>query len=74
MKVEKLIRQTFKAIFDHARDKVVTNIIEANSKGRTHISKEDLKALSSLVSASFDQAYSQTGNQIEKVAAEISKE
>lgn len=74
MKVEKLIRQTFKAIFDHARDKVVTNIIEANSKGRTNISKEDLKVLSSLVSASFDQAYSQTGNQIEKVAAEISKE
>lgn len=74
MNVEKLIRQTFKSIFDHARDRVVTNIAESNTKGRTTISSKDLATISALISASFDQALSQTGSQIEKVAKEISKE
>ena len=73
MNTERLVRQSFKIIFDHTRDRVITNIVEASKKERVTISNKDLAVITSLIDASFSQALSQTDNQINKLAIELDK-
>jgi len=73
MNTERLVRKSFKTIFDHARDRVITNIAEASTKGRVTINSRDLAVITSLIDASFSQALTQTDNQINKLSIELDK-
>lgn len=74
MSLELKVNTSFKHSIDFVKDRVISNLVEARSRGMFKLNDREFEALCNLVNMSFDQAGSGAFKQIESLVRDIKKD
>ncbi len=60
------LRTDFKVAVDHIKDRVVSNVSEARSRGMIQINDSEVQKLVRIIESSFEQGFVTASSQVEK--------
>ena len=74
MSLELKVNTSFKHSIDFVKDRVVSNIVEARTRGMFKLNDREFEALCNIVNMSFEQAGSGAFKQIDALVRDIKKD
>ena len=74
MSLELKVNTSFKHSIDFVKDRVVSNIVEARTRGMFKLNDREFEALCNIVNMSFEQAGSGAFKQIDSLVRDIKKD
>ena len=74
MSLELKVNTSFKHSIDFVKDRVVSNIVEARTRGMFKLNDREFESLCNIVNMSFEQAGSGAFKQIDALVRDIKKD